>query len=242
MSSPAIFSARALLDWYDRHRRHLPWRAEPGRTPDPYRVWLSEIMLQQTTVTAVIPYYENFVSRFPTIKSLAAADLDEVLSRWAGLGYYARARNLHACAQAIVARDGFPTDVAALLTLPGIGTYTAAAIAAIGFGIPVVPVDGNVERVVSRLFALTDPLPGLNPRYAPRRKYWARIRTRGRDPAISRRRCSILARRFARPEPRLARFVRGWSLARRGRRASPPSCRDAHRRKLGHRGMGYISG
>ena len=104
VSSPAIFSARALLDWYDRHRRHLPWRAEPGRTADPYRVWLSEIMLQQTTVTAVIPYYENFVSRFPTIESLAAADLDEVLSRWAGLGYYARARNLHACAQAIVAR------------------------------------------------------------------------------------------------------------------------------------------
>jgi A/G-specific adenine glycosylase len=160
VSSSAIFPARALLAWYDRHRRHLPWRAEPGRTADPYRVWLSEIMLQQTTVTAVIPYYETFVSRFPTIAALAAADLDDVLSLWAGLGYYARARNLHACARAVVARGGFPGDIAGLLELPGIGAYTAAAVASIGFGMPAVPVDGNVERVTARLFGLADPLPG----------------------------------------------------------------------------------
>src|SRR5579862_3338983 len=119
-----MFPARALLAWYDRHRRHLPWRAEPGLTADPYRVWLSEIMLQQTTVVAVIPYYETFVSRFPSVEALAAADLDEVLRLWAGLGYYARARNLHECAKAVVKRGGFPRDVAGLLGLPGIGPYT----------------------------------------------------------------------------------------------------------------------
>jgi A/G-specific adenine glycosylase len=159
--SLAIFPARALLDWYDRHRRRLPWRAEPGRTVSPYHVWLSEIMLQQTTVAAVIPYYETFVSRFPTVEALASADLDEVLSLWAGLGYYARARNLHACARAVVVRGGFPDDLEGLRRLPGIGDYTAAAIASIGFGVPTVPVDGNVERVAARLFALTDPLPGI---------------------------------------------------------------------------------
>src|SRR5579863_818094 len=144
-----MFPARALLAWYDRHRRRLPWRAEAGRAADPYRVWLSEIMLQQTTVTAVIPYYETFVSRFPTIEALAAADLDEVLSHWAGLGYYARARNLHACARAVTTRGGFPRDVVGLRTLPGIGAYTAAAVASIGFDVPTVPVDGNVERVTA---------------------------------------------------------------------------------------------
>jgi A/G-specific adenine glycosylase len=149
------------LAWYDRHRRDLPWRALPGRTADPYRVWLSEIMLQQTTVAAVIPYYEIFVSRFPTVEALAAADLDEVLSLWAGLGYYARARNLHACARVVVERGGFPRDIAGLLELPGVGAYTAAAVASIGFGEPAVPVDGNVERVTARLFALTEPLPGV---------------------------------------------------------------------------------
>lgn len=161
--SPGMFPARALLAWYDRHRRRLPWRAEPGSTADPYRVWLSEIMLQQTTVVAVIPYYETFVRRFPTVESLAAADLDEVLSLWAGLGYYARARNLHACARAVVARGGFPNDIGGLLELPGIGAYTAAAVASIGFNVPTVPVDGNVERVTARLFALTEPLPGVKP-------------------------------------------------------------------------------
>jgi A/G-specific adenine glycosylase len=118
-------------------------------------------MLQQTTVAAVIPYYETFVSRFPTVDALAAANLDEVLCLWAGLGYYARARNLHACAREVVERGGFPHDIAGLRALPGIGTYTAAAVAAIGFDIPSVPVDGNVERVTARLFGLTEPLPGV---------------------------------------------------------------------------------
>lgn len=130
---------------------------------DPYRVWLSEIMLQQTTVTAVIPYFERLVSRFPSVDALAAAPLDDVLSSWAGLGYYARARNLHACAQAVTALGDFPRDLAGLQALPGIGVYTAAAIGAIAFGLPVVPVDGNVERVASRLFAIETPLPAAKP-------------------------------------------------------------------------------
>jgi A/G-specific adenine glycosylase len=159
----SLASASDLLRWYDRHRRRLPWRAEPGEAPDPYRVWLSEIMLQQTTVTAVIPYYERFVSRFPTVQALAAAPLDTVLSAWAGLGYYARARNLHACAQVVAASGGFPADLAGLQALPGIGAYTAAAIAAIAFGLPAVPVDGNVERVAARLFAIQQPLPAAKP-------------------------------------------------------------------------------
>ncbi len=141
----------------------MPWRAPPGQTMDPYRVWLSEIMLQQTTVTAVIPYYERFVSRFPTVAALAAAPLDDVLSLWAGLGYYARARNLYACAQAVAAMDGFPRDLAGLLALPGIGAYTASAIGAIAFGIPTVPVDGNVERVTARVLAIETPLPAAKP-------------------------------------------------------------------------------
>ncbi len=130
---------------------------------DPYRVWLSEIMLQQTTVTAVIPYYERFVSRFPTVEALAEAQLDSVLSSWAGLGYYARARNLHACAQAVVAQGGFPRDLDGLRALPGIGVYTASAIGAIAFGLPTVPVDGNVERVTARLFAIETALPAAKP-------------------------------------------------------------------------------
>jgi A/G-specific adenine glycosylase len=134
-------------------------------------------MLQQTTVGAVIPYYERFVSRFPSVQALAAAPLDTVLSAWAGLGYYARARNLHACAQAVVALGGFPVDLAALQALPGIGAYTAAAIGAIAFGIPAVPVDGNVERVASRLFAIEAPMPAAK---AAIREAAARL---GADPA-----------------------------------------------------------
>lgn len=163
MSLEAIApSAAALLAWYDRHRRALPWRAEPGETPDPYRVWLSEIMLQQTTVTAVIPHYLRFVSRFPTARDLAAAPVEDVMAAWAGLGYYARARNLHACAR-IVAGTSMPSDPDALMGLPGIGRYTATAIAAIAFGVPGVPVDGNVERVAARVFAVTEKLPGAKP-------------------------------------------------------------------------------
>jgi len=156
----------ALLAWYDRHRRTLPWRAAPGETADPYRVWLSEIMLQQTTVRAVAPYFLRFLERWPTVGALAAAPLDDVLAAWAGLGYYARARNLHACARAVADLHGgrFPDTEAALLALPGVGAYTAAAVAAIAFGRRAVPVDGNVERVVSRLFAIDAPLPGAKPR------------------------------------------------------------------------------
>jgi len=159
-------SAAALLAWYDRHRRHLPWRVSPGERANPYRVWLSEIMLQQTTVRAVAPYYERFLERWPKVTDLAAADLDEVLKVWAGLGYYARARNLHACARAVVQDHGgvFPETEAALLGLPGIGAYTAAAIAAIAFNQKATPVDGNIERVVSRLFAVEDSLPAAKPR------------------------------------------------------------------------------
>jgi A/G-specific adenine glycosylase len=158
-------SAAALLAWYDRHRRKLPWRVVPGETPDPYRVWLSEIMLQQTTVKTVAPYYARFLERFPTVEELAAASLDDVLRAWAGLGYYARGRNLHACAQAVVARHGgrFPATEAELSELPGIGPYTAAAVAAIAFDRPATPVDGNVERVVTRLFAVEDALPDAKP-------------------------------------------------------------------------------
>jgi A/G-specific adenine glycosylase len=155
-----------LLAWYDRHRRQLPWRALPGRASDPYSVWLSEIMLQQTTVKAVGPYFEKFTARWPTVAALGAASLDDVLRMWAGLGYYSRARNLHACAVTVL-RDhggGFPDTEEGLRTLPGVGPYTAAAIAAIAFGRQTMPVDGNVERVVSRLFAVEDSLPKSKPR------------------------------------------------------------------------------
>src|SRR5215469_15935826 len=156
----------ALLAWYDRHRRALPWRAPPGRRPDPYRVWLSEIMLQQTTVVTVAPYFDRFVARWPTVSSLAAASLDEVLHQWQGLGYYARARNLHACARAVVERHGgrFPDEITELRALPGIGDYTANAIAAIAFDRSGAAVDGNVERVMARLYAVGEPLPQAKPR------------------------------------------------------------------------------
>jgi A/G-specific adenine glycosylase len=154
-----------LLAWYDRHRRRLPWRALPGEAADPYRVWLSEVMLQQTTVSAVAPYYAKFLVRFPSVEALAAAEIDEVFKLWAGLGYYARARHLHACAKAVVTRHGgaFPATEAELAALPGIGPYTAAAVAAIAFDFAASPVDGNVERVITRLYAIEDELPSAKP-------------------------------------------------------------------------------
>ena len=150
-----------LLQWYDRHRRRLPWRAGPGEVSDPYRVWLSEIMLQQTTVKAVGPYFEKFVARWPDVTALGRASQDDVLRMWAGLGYYSRARNLHACAVALTREHGgvFPDTEEGLRALPGIGPYTAAAIAAIAFDRRTMPVDGNIERVVSRLFAVEEELP-----------------------------------------------------------------------------------
>lgn len=167
MARPATPSPQPtdLLAWYDRHRRRLPWRVASGESADPYRVWLSEIMLQQTTVKAVAPYYERFLARWPDVGALAAAALDDVLTAWAGLGYYARARNLHACARAVVEHHGgvFPADETALLALPGIGHYTAAAIAAIAFDAQATPVDGNIERVVARLWAVETALLGAKP-------------------------------------------------------------------------------
>jgi A/G-specific adenine glycosylase len=158
-------SRQTLLAWYDRHRRDLPWRARFGERADPYRVWLSEVMLQQTTVATVRPRYDAFLSRWPTVADLAAAPLDDVLGEWAGLGYYARARNLHACAREVAAKHGgeFPDTEPGLASLPGIGAYTAAAVAAIAFDQPATVVDGNVERVVARLNALEEPVPAAKP-------------------------------------------------------------------------------
>ena len=154
-----------LLAWYDRNRRELPWRAPPGVSSDPYRVWLSEIMLQQTRTETVARYYARFLVRFPDVERLASAKLSDVLRYWAGLGYYARARNLHACAQAVVERHGgaFPVSEETLRALPGIGAYTAAAIAAIAFGRKAAPVDGNVERVIARRYAVETLLPAAKP-------------------------------------------------------------------------------
>jgi A/G-specific adenine glycosylase len=150
-----------LLAWFDRHRRDLPWR----RSQDPYGVWLSEIMLQQTRVEVVIPYYERFLARFPTVEELAAAEVDEVLTLWSGLGYYRRARQLHAAARQVAAAGGFPRTLDGWLALPGIGPYTAAAVASIAFGVAAPVMDGNVERVVSRWLAQAD-----DPKSGPARR------------------------------------------------------------------------
>jgi A/G-specific adenine glycosylase len=160
-----VDAATDLLAWYDVHARRLPWRAPPGTpAPDPYRVWLSEVMLQQTSVAAVRGYFDRFTRAWPTVADLAAADETAVMGAWAGLGYYARARNLIACARAVVAAGGFPDDEPGLRKLPGIGDYTAAAVAAIAFGRRAVVVDANVERVVTRLFSVDTPLPAARPR------------------------------------------------------------------------------
>ncbi|QBX38620.1 A/G-specific adenine glycosylase [Brevundimonas sp. S30B] len=158
---------RALIDWYDREARSLPWRVPPGSDarPDPYRVWLSEVMLQQTTTAHAAPYYAAFTTRWPTVGDLAAAEDGEVMAAWAGLGYYARARNLLACARAVARDHGgiFPDSEAGLLALPGVGAYTAAAVAAIAFDQAANVVDGNVERVMARLFAVQTPVPAARP-------------------------------------------------------------------------------
>lgn len=171
LTVPSADRATKLLAWYDRHHRILPWRISPserqrGVKADPYRIWLSEIMLQQTTVEAVKSYFMAFVQRWPTIEALAAASEDDILRAWAGLGYYSRARNLKKCADIIAEKfDGqFPSTALELKKLPGIGDYTSAAIAAIAFDEPVSVVDGNIERVISRLFAIDTPLPAAKPR------------------------------------------------------------------------------
>lgn len=162
---PQPLDAASVLAWYDRHARDLPWRVSPadraaGTQPDPYRIWLSEVMLQQTTVAAVRTYFLRFTSLWPTVFDLAAAPLDAVLREWAGLGYYARARNLHACAEAVVSQHGgiFPDSAAGLATLPGVGPYTSAAIAAICFDERVAVLDGNLDRVLARYHALAVPV------------------------------------------------------------------------------------
>lgn len=163
-------TATDLLAWYDVHAREMPWRVPPdqkqaGVRPDPYRVWMSEVMLQQTTVAAVKDYFHRFTTRWPTVSDLAAARDEDVMAEWAGLGYYARARNLLKCARVVVGEHGgvFPDTLAGLLKLPGVGPYTAAAVASIAYDLPAVVVDGNVERVMARLHDVHDPLPGSKP-------------------------------------------------------------------------------
>lgn len=158
-----------LLAWYDVHARDMPWRVGPaerkaGVRPDPYRVWLSEVMLQQTTVAAVRDYFRKFTTLWPTVQDLAAARDEDIMAAWAGLGYYARARNLLKCAREVAARGGFPETRDALLDLPGIGPYTASAVAAIAYDAPATVLDGNVERVMSRLYAVDEPLPNSKPK------------------------------------------------------------------------------
>ncbi len=158
-------AAIELLNWYDTNRRRMPWRASLGQKPNPYHVWMSEVMLQQTTVATAGPYFKRFITRWPSVADMARAELDEVLLGWAGLGYYARARNLHKCSRVIINQYGgrFPDQEAELLKLPGIGRYTAAAIAAIAFGKPAAVMDVNVERVMARLYSVSDPLPACKP-------------------------------------------------------------------------------
>jgi A/G-specific adenine glycosylase len=192
-----------LLSWYDQSGRELPWRVRGGRA-DPYRVWLSEIMLQQTTVAAVAPYFARFLERWPDVAALAAAPRDEVLSAWAGLGYYSRARNLHAAAQKLAA-EGFPETEEGWRKLPGVGAYTAAAIAAIAYQLPANVVDGNVERVMARLRAVETPLPDAKPELkalagelvaADRPGDWAQApRRQGRAASALRRSLPYRARR-----------------------------------------------
>jgi A/G-specific adenine glycosylase len=216
-------AARRVLSWWDVHRRDPPWRAAPGERPDPYRVWLSEILLQQTTATAAAPYFERFVARWPRVEALAAASLDEVMAAFSGLGYYSRARNLHACAQEVARRGGrFPHGEAELRALPGVGAYTAAAVAAIAFGAKATPVDGNVARILARLCALEAPI-------AQGRRA-LRAAAAALTPA---KRCGDFAEALmdlgaliCRATP-IAPLVRCAGLARRRRRARPRPIRAA---------------
>ena len=168
MENSYAHNTERLLAWYDAHRRTLPWRTQPGEFPDPYRIWVSEIMLQQTRAAAVIPYFNEFMSRWPTLEALALAPRNEILHAWAGLGYYARARNLHSSAQVLVKQYGgkIPCEVNELRSLPGVGPYTASAIAAIAFDQPTVVIDANVERILARLFKIQKPIPNAKPQLA----------------------------------------------------------------------------
>ncbi len=248
MSGQAITKPQAremsgrLLAWYDRHHRALPWRLPPGAgaRPDPYHVWLSEVMLQQTTVAAVRDYFLAFTRRWPTVGALAAAPLEEVLAAWAGLGYYARARNLHRAAVEVARRGGrFPEDEAGLRALPGIGPYTAAAIAAIAFDAPATAVDGNVERVMARLHAETDPLPGVKATLGAH----ARALTPDRRPGDYAQAVMDLGATLCTPR-RPACGVCPWATACRARAlgiAEALPARAARRAKPVRRGWAYLA-
>ena len=231
--------ADRLLAWYDRHRRRLPWRAELGEAPDPYRVWLSEIMLQQTTVAAVAPYFTRFLERWPTVADLAGAPLQDVLTEWAGLGYYARARNLHACARMVVQEHGgrFPDSAEALATLPGIGAYTAGAIAAIAFNRRSAAVDGNAERVLARLMDLREPLPQIKARLRARA---AEMVPEGRPGDFAQALMDLGATVCAPTSPRC--MVCPWAEPCRGRAAGDPETlpvKAPPRAKLLRRGIAF---
>ena len=224
-------ASHTLLDWYDRHARDLPWRAPPGAAarPEPYRVWLSEIMLQQTTVATVKDYFERFVARWPAVGDLAAAPLEDVLHAWQGLGYYARARNLHRCARAVVQDHGgvFPDTEDGLRALPGIGAYTAAAITAIAFDRPATVVDGNVERVMARLHGVETPLPDAKPVL----RRLAALTAPDDRPGDYAQATMDLGRRSARHGRRNACCARGPRVAPRIAWASRPGCRAGRRRR-----------
>lgn len=234
-----------LLDWYDRHARTMPWRIGPaaragGTVPDPYFVWLSEIMLQQTTVATVGDYFPRFTAAWPTVADLAAADLDQVLQAWAGLGYYARARNLHKCARIVSGELGgrFPDTEEALMALPGIGPYTAAVIAAIAFDRPATVVDGNVERVIARLRRIETPLPGAKPEIGAA----AAALTPDLRPGTMPRRSWIWARRYVRRAIRPAHCVRGKRLCGPSRqRPSRPAAQGAEEIQAGPARCGVLA-
>ena len=221
------------LHWWDRARRALAWRAEPGETVDPYRVWLSEVLLQQTTAQAVTPYFRTFVARWPTVDALAAAPIEAVISAFAGLGYYSRARNLHACAREIARRGGrFPSDEAALRALPGVGAYTAAAIAAIAFDRQAAPVDGNIARIVARLIRLETPIAESRKTIAAAARALAPPRRAG-DFAQA---LMDIGATICRPGARTARLARSRPIAGRSGRARRRPIRARPPRRRGRSG------
>ena len=221
MSIAEQIHAQALLDWYDRNGRRFPWRAAPGGMVDAYRVWLSEIMLQQTATATAEPYFTAFIQRWPRLEDLANASLDDVLHAWQGLGYYARARNLHRCAKIVSGQLGgrFPESETALRALPGIGPYTAAAIAAIAFGQPSTVVDGNIERVISRLFDVDDPLPESKARL---RRLATSLTPRERAGDYAQAMMDLGATVCRAKKPRCPECPLGTSCAGRGRAAQLP--------------------
>ena len=223
-----------LLSWYDQHARVMPWRIAPadskaGKRPDPYFIWMSEVMLQQTTVAAVTEYFRKFTGLWPTVRDLAAADDADVMAAWAGLGYYARARNLLKCARVVVDEHGgvFPSTYDDLLTLPGVGPYTAAAVASIAFNEQATVLDGNVERVMARLYDVHDPLPGAKPRLME----LATALTPADRPGDHAQAVMDLAQRSARPAIRPVAFASGVILVLQGLREQRRNCQKRPRKR-----------